>query len=234
MTAPHLTGQLIAMNLHVNGSDWKLVRTGMDVSPDHAALENAVLEPAPRGHIALNARATLNKWAFSKQSPFKCSSMPRKSTIGELLKFTAKQLPVTGTLRTNVNLHGTVMNPEGNGNLDLTGVNAYQQPVNSIAINFSGNGTQAQANLSVQMPAGSVRGNFTVQPKQRTYTAQVTSPGIHLDQLAAMKSHNIKANGVLALNASGQGSFDNPSSKPRCSRPRLPFQSRPSPRSSCS
>jgi translocation and assembly module TamB len=210
MTAPHLTGQLTAMNLHVNGSDWKLVRTGVDVSPDHAALENAVLEPAPRGHIALNARATLNKWAFSEQSPLQVQLNASQIAIGELLKFTGEQLPVTGTLRSSVSLHGTALNPEGNGNLDLTGVTAYQQPVNSIAIHFSGNGTEAQANLSVQAPAGSVRANVTVQPKQRTYTAQLTSPGIHINQLAAMQAHNIKANGVLALNASGQGSFDNP------------------------
>ncbi len=210
MSAPHLTGQLTAMNLHVNGSDWKLVRTGVDASPDHAALENAVLEPAPRGHIALNARTTLHQWAFSKQSSIQVELNASHIAIADLVKFTGKQLPVTGTLKTNVSLHGTVMNPEGKGSLDLTGVTAYQQPVNSIAINFSGNGAQAQANLSVQAPAGTVRANFTIQPKQRTYTAQLTSPGINLSQLAAMKSHNVKADGVLALNASGQGSFDNP------------------------
>ena len=210
MTAPHLSGQLTAMNLHVNGSDWKLVRTGVDASPDHVALDNAVLEPASRGHIALNARATLNKWAFSEQSPLQVQLNASQIAIGDLLKFTGEQLPVTGTLRTSVSLHGTALNPEGNGSLDLTGVTAYQQPVNSVAINFSGNGTQAQAHITVQAPAGSVRANVTVQPTQRTYTAQVTSPGIHLSQLVAVHARNIKVNGVLALNASGQGSFDNP------------------------
>lgn len=210
MTAPHLTGELTAMNLHVNDSDWKLIRTGVDASPDHAALENAVLEPAPRGRISLNARATLNKWAFSKQGPIRVQLNASQINIADLVKFTGKQLPVTGTLATNVSLHGSAMNPEGNGNLDITGMTAYQQPVNSIAMTFSGNGAQAQAKLSVQAPAGSVRANFTVQPKQRTYTAQLTSPGIHLNRLAAMKAHNIKAKGVLALSASGHGSFDNP------------------------
>ena len=58
--------------------------------------------------------------------------MRRKSTIADLMKFTGEQFPVTGTLRTNVNLHGSVMNPEGSGKVDLTDVTAYQQPVNSI------------------------------------------------------------------------------------------------------
>ncbi len=209
-TAPHITGQLTAVNLNVNGSAWKMVRTNIDVSPDHAALENAELEPAPRGHIALNARATLDQWAFSKQNPVQVQLHAVQISIADLVKFTGEQFPVTGTLQTNVSLHGTVMNPEGSGDLDLTGVTAYQQPVKSIKINFSGNGTQAQASLAVQMPVGNVRANVTVQPKEKTYTAQLTSPGIHLNQLAAITERNIKADGVLALNAAGEGSFSNP------------------------
>ena len=209
-TAPHVTGQLVATNLHVTGSDWKLVRTGMDASPDHAMLEHAVLEPASHGHIALNAGVMLHKWAFSKQSPIRVQMNASQIEIADLMKITGAQFPVTGTLRTDVNLHGSVMNPEGSGKIDLTDVTAYEQPVNSIRIDFSGNGAQAQANVSLQMPAGSVRGDFTVQPKQRTYTAQLTTPGIHINQIAAIKSHNIKANGVFVLKASGQGSFDNP------------------------
>lgn len=210
ISAPRLTGQLAARNLNVNGSAWKLVRTNVDASPDHAALQNALLEPTPNGHIALNARVGLNKWAFGKEAPIQVQLNASQIAIAELVKFTGEQLPVTGTLNTNVNLRGSVMNPEGSGNVNLTGVTAYQQPVKSIRVNFSGNGTQAQANLSVLMPAGDVHANVTVQPKQRTYTAQVTSRGIHLDQFAALKARDIQANGVLSLSASGQGSFDNP------------------------
>lgn len=210
LDAPHITGELVAKNLHVNGSDWKLVRTGINGSPDHASLENAILEPAPRGHIALNASAALHKWAFSKQSPFQVRVTASQVDIADLMKIAGKQFPVSGTLRTSINLHGSVMNPEGSGDIDLTDVSAYQQPVNSITLNFSGNDARAQANLSLQTPAGSIRGNFTVQPRQRTYTAQVSTSGIHLNKIAVIKTHNIAADGVLVLKASGQGSFDNP------------------------
>lgn len=210
MSAPHLTGELTAMNLHVNGSDWKLVKTGVDVSPDHASLTNAQLVPATQGNIALNARAGLDHWAFSKQSPLQVQLKASQIDIADLTKFTGSSYPVTGTLNTNVSLRGSVMNPEGSGDVSLTKVTAYQEPIQSIKIDFSGNGEQARANLAVQMPAGRVQGNVTVQPRQRTYTAQINSPGIHLDKLAALQNRNIAANGELTLNVNGHGSFDNP------------------------
>jgi len=210
MTVPHLTGQLTATNLHANGSDWKLVRARVDASPDHAALENADLEPETHGRITLNAHAVLNKWAFSKQSPIQAQLSASQIDITDLTKFAHHPLPVSGTLNTNLSLHGSVMNPQGSGTLSLTGVTAYHQPVQTVRADFSGDENQAQATLTVQMPAGAVHAKVTVQPQQRTYTAQLTSPGIRLEQLAALKTRDIQASGMLQLSASGQGSFDNP------------------------
>ncbi|MFP5207569.1 MAG: translocation/assembly module TamB domain-containing protein, partial [Acidobacteriota bacterium] len=210
MLAPHLTGELTANNLEINGSKWKLARAGVNASPDHAALENALLEPATHGRITVNARAALNKWAFSKQSPIQAQVSASQIDLSDLMKLAGKQMPVTGTLNTNLNFHGSVVNPQGNGSVTLTGVTAYRQPVQSVKVDFSGNGRQAQATLAVLVAAGAVHANVTVQPGQRTYIAQVTSSGIHLDKLAALQALNIKAGGVLQLHASGQGSFSNP------------------------
>lgn len=210
IAAPRIAGALTATNLKVNGSNWKLVRAGVDASPDHAALQNAEILPAPRGRIALNARVALNDWAFTKQSPIQAQVNATQIDIAELAKFIGNAPPVAGTLNTSVNLHGSAMNPEGSGSLTLINGSAYQQPIQSVTVNFSGNGQQARAHLAVQLPGGSVQGNVTVEPRQRTFTAQMTSPGIHLDQLTALKARDIKANGVLALHAEGQGSFDDP------------------------
>ncbi len=208
--APHLTGQFTAMHLHLNQSDWKSIHAGVDASPDHASLQNAVLQPATQGSITVNARAGLKKWAFSKQSPLQAQVSVAQIQVADVAKFMTNPPPVTGTLNSHINLHGSLANPEGTGNLALTKVSAYQQPINAIRAQFSGNGQQAQANLSVQMQAGAVQAKVTVQPRQRTYQAEVTSPGIKLDQLAAVQARGIKASGVVQLHASGQGSLDNP------------------------
>lgn len=208
--APRLTGQLMATNLRVNGSGWKLVRANVDVSPSQASLMNADFEPQTRGRITLNASAGLKQWSFTKSSPIQVSLDAAQMNIADLTKMAGQQIPVTGTLITHVSLHGSQLNPVGNGDLTVTNATAYDEPVRSVHVTFNGTGDEAHADLSVQLPAGSVQGNVSVRPKDRTYTAQLNSTGIDLAKLQALKAKNLDAAGLLGINANGKGSFDNP------------------------
>lgn len=209
-TAPHLTGQLIASNLEVSGSSIKSLRAGIDLSHSQARLINADLVPVNKGHIALNASTGLTKWSFTKTSPIQVDLSATQMNIADLIKLSGQQIPVTGVLDAHVSLHGTELNPLGSGNVALTKVSAYDEPITSLQVTFSGTGDEAHADLSIQLPAGNVQSKLSVRPKDRTYTAQLTSSGIQLDKLQALKIRNIAATGTLALNANGQGSFDNP------------------------
>jgi translocation and assembly module TamB len=209
--APHITGQVLATNLQVNESAWKLLRSGLDAGPDHVMLENAELQPATRGSIVLSARAGLDKWTFNKNtSPIQAQIRASQIDLRDLAKFVSQPVPVTGTLNSNVSMRGTAMNPQGSGNVSLTEVTAYQQPIHSVRVDFAGNGDQAHADLAIQSIAGNINAKLTVSPRKRTYDAQLTSPGIHLDRLEALEARKIKAAGLLTLNANGHGSFDDP------------------------
>ena len=102
------------------------------------------------------------------------------------------------------------MNPEGNGNLTLTGATAYKQTISAATMEFTGSGNQAEASLQVRLPAGTIEGRVTVEPRQRTFTARLNSPGIALEKLQALQARNIDAKGELEIHAQGHGSFDNP------------------------
>ena len=210
MSAPHLTGQLSAANLHFNGTDWKVFRTNVDASPSSASLRNADMEPATRGRVTFNATTGLKKWAFTNTSPIQVELTASQMNIADLIKLTGQEIHVTGTLNTHLSLHGTELNPIGNGNLTLDKVDAYDEPVNSVTVDFNGTGDEAHARLSVQLPSGSLQGNVSVRPKEKTYVAQLTSDGIRLDKVQNLKAKNIDATGVVSINAKGQGSFDNP------------------------
>ena len=209
-SAPHLTGQLAANNLQIHGSTWKLIRTNVDASPSRVALQNAELEPASQGRIALNASAQLKKWSFDKTSPVQVQLNASQLDISELAKLAGQQAPVTGTLAANVSMHGSVQNPIGNGNVTLTKAAAYGEPLNTAKITFDGSGDEAHANLAIAAAAGSINGKVTVSPNRRTYTAELTSSGIHLDKIQQLQSSSAKPTGVVAINAKGQGTFDNP------------------------
>jgi translocation and assembly module TamB len=208
--APHLTGTLTAANLHLNGTDWKSLRTDVDLSPSRAALEHAAIESASGGHIALSASADLDDWAFTKQSPIQVQLSASRLNVAELAKLAQQQIPVTGVLNANLNVHGDELHPEGNGNVSLTQVTAYDEPIQQVNASFTGDGNGVHANFSARLAGGEIQGNGTVQPEQRTYSAQIASSGIDLGKLHAVQARGIDASGVVALHVTGQGTFDNP------------------------
>jgi translocation and assembly module TamB len=209
-SAPHLTGQLSAQGLRVNGTNWKAIKTGVDVSPSRAILQHADLEPLSQGRITLNASTGLTKWAFTKTSPIEADVNVTRMDLADIEKLAGQNVPVTGTLNVNLHVHGSALNPQGNGDISLVNGIAYEQPFQSVKANLSGTGDDARANLQVQFPAGSLQAQVSVQPKQKSYTAELTSTGIRLDQVQALKARNIDATGVLSLHANGRGTFDNP------------------------
>jgi len=209
-TAPHLTGQLTADNLRFNGTTWKTIRTGVDVSPSQASLQHADLEFASQGHITLNASTGLTKWSFNNMSPIQADLNISQVNVPDLTKLAGQDIPVTGTLNAMLHVHGSELNPQGNGTISLTNGVAYEEPFQSAKVNLSGSGEEAHADLQAQFPAGTLQGQATVRPKEKSYTAQLTSSDIHLDQIQALKARNTDISGVLTLHATGQGTFDNP------------------------
>ncbi len=208
--SPRLTGQLSASNFHVNGTNWKVVRTDVDVSPSYASLRHADMEPVSRGRITFDVSTGLTNWSFTKTSPIQLTFDASQLSIADLADAAGQKVPVTGTLGAMVRLHGTELNPIGDGNVMLSTMVAYDQPVQSAKLIFSGTGDQVQGNLTAELPAGSLQGKVIARPQERTYTAQVSTNGIRLEKLEALSSRNINATGVLTLALTGQGSFDNP------------------------
>lgn len=223
-TDPHLTGHLTASNFHFNGTEWRVLRTNVDVSPSMASLQHADLEPAAHGKISFNASTGLRKWAFTNTSPMQVDLEASQVNVEELLKLAGQQMPVTGTLAANIKVHGTEWNPIGQGNISITHINAYDQPLNSATLKFAGTGDEVHGDLGVELPAGSVQGKISVRPRQRSYHAQLTASGIALQQLQALKAQNIDAKGVVSIQASGAGTFDNPQADATLQIPQIEIQ----------
>jgi translocation and assembly module TamB len=208
--APHLVGQLTAQDLQFNGTTWKVLRTNVDLGPSQISLQHAELQPASRGNITFDATVALTRWSFSKTSPVQLQLTASRIDVGELVKLAQQQLPITGTLNAQVALHGSELNPIGSGNVELLNVTAYGESVSSAQVHFSGSGDEAHADLSVRGPAGGLQGKVSVRPKDKTYTASLSSPGIHLDKLKTVMTSNVEITGELTLKANGAGTFDNP------------------------
>jgi len=223
-TAPEVAGQLVATNLHVRGTEWKLLRTRIDASPSQMSLQNGELDAVKHGRLSFNLQAALRNWGFTSQSPFKANVNGSDLQIGELARAAGVQSPVSGTLSTNIQAHGTESSPFGSGTLQVSNAVVSGENIQSATAKFQAAGDVVHADAQAHMAAGSAHAIFTVQPKQRTYDLKLNADGIKLEQLQAIKARGLQIAGVLNLDASGRGSFDDPQLTARLQVPQLKVQ----------
>lgn len=208
---PQLRGVLTASNLRVNGGAWKSLRSNVSASPSQASLQNGVLQSSTAGRITFKLGVGLRQWKFTSSSALQVALNGSQLKLDDLARTAGKQVPASGILAFNVSLHGSELNPTGQGNVTLSKAVVEGQPVQSAALQFQANGTQVHGNLGVQLPrAGTAQATFTVDPRAQTYSTQLHAVGIQLAQLEAVKARNMPVSGVVNLTASGQGTFHNP------------------------
>jgi translocation and assembly module TamB len=210
ITAPQIRGSLSGSGLGVNGSRWRSLRAGVELSPSGVQIQNADIEPASQGNIGVNAKIGLQHWSFSKTNAVEASLTASNLKLADLIKLTHQAIPVAGTLNANLHVRGTLANPAGSGNLILTDGKAYDQFLKSATVRFSAANGEINGQSNVQIAGGVLTANGIIQPGQHTFQGQIASNGIHIEQLAFLKSRNLKAGGDLLLNVSGHGTFNNP------------------------
>jgi len=206
--APQLTGQFAANNLRVKGSAWRVLRTNISASPSLVSLTNGDLESATRGRINFDAQARLSHWAYKPANPVLVKVSASQLSIAELERLAGKTYLVSGTLSVDVSLHGSQLNPIGNGNITLANAKVAKESIQSLNLRFQGTGDAVNANLTLQMPAGTTHGDLTYFPRTETYKAQLQAANLRLEKIQTIQPYHI--NGGLNLNAGGQGTVRNP------------------------
>ncbi len=221
---PHLVGQLTAQNLRYNGTEWKMLRTDVDLSPSQASLQHADLVSESRGRVSFSASTGLANWSFTNTSPIKIQLNASQLNIADIEKLAHQSFPITGALSASVDLHGNEMSPTGSGDVKLINVTAYEQPVQSAELAFSGAGDEVHGNVSVTLLAGNIRAKVSVQPKAKTFTAELAARGVELSKLQAISAKRIDVSGVAAATVKGSGSFSNPQLDGTLQIPKLAIQ----------
>jgi translocation and assembly module TamB len=207
---PQIQGRLEANNLRIKGSAWRTLRTDLSMNPSSVALENGELQAATQGHFAFNVRAGLSHWHYTPASPMNVTLSGSQLSVADLEKFTGKTYPISGTLAMNVAVHGSQLNPGGQGNITLTNAVIFNEPVENVSLSFQGDGNSVDANLVARLPAGSANGEAKIDPSTGGYNFQLHAAGLRLEKLQAVKARNMDINGAVNLDASGQGTVKTP------------------------
>lgn len=218
---PQINGHLVASNLRVKGSEWRSLKTDFAASSSLAVLQNAELVPAKQGRIGFDVRTGLNRWKYAPTSPIEVRLNVNSLNVGDLARLAGMQTPVTGTLNATADLHGSQNNPIGSANIALVKAVVAGENIDSIQLHAHGDGSRLNTTTDLRLPAGTVNANITLMPKTRGYSADVRTNGIRLEQLQTIKARGLQIAGVLNLNASGSGTFDNPALRAEAHIPQL-------------
>ena len=224
LTAPQINGQMDARNFRVKGSSWKVLHTAFTANPSQVTLSNGDLEAVPQGRINFSAQTKLKNWAYSSSSPITANISGSQISIADLERLANKTYPVSGTLALNVSVHGSQLNPIGQGTLTVTKAKVSTEPIQNLNVKFEGDGNTVKANLTVQMPAGTTQADVTYLPKTEGYDAHVQSQNFRLEKLQTVIARNMQIAGGVNLNVSGKGTIKDPQLQATIEVPKLQMQ----------
>jgi translocation and assembly module TamB len=221
MQKPQINAKLTAQNLQVESGRWRTLQMDVQAGPSRVTIRNGALVAEKKGDATFSGDVGLNNWKYSPSSPLSAKLNARQMQVKELLQLAGQDLPVDGVLAVDVSLHGTQLNPNGSGTVELTKVVAYEQPIDNIGLKFQATGDTVTSHLQVKMAPGNIDSDVILHPKTKSYEVKLTSPGIDLAQLEIVKARNIPVIGTLNLSANGRGTFDDPQLKATINVPKL-------------
>ena len=224
LTAPQIKGQMDARNFRVKDSSWKVLRTDFTANPSQVTLSNGDLEAVPQGRINFSAQTRLNKWVYTPSSPITANISGSQISIADLERLLNKTYPVSGTLALNVSVHGSQLNPVGQGTLTVTKAKVSTETIQSLNVKFQGDGNTVKANMTVQMPAGTARADVDYFPKTEGYDAHVQSQNFRLEKLQTVQARNMQIVGGVNLNVNGKGTVKDPQLQATIDIPQLQMQ----------
>ncbi|HEV2964645.1 MAG TPA: translocation/assembly module TamB domain-containing protein, partial [Candidatus Angelobacter sp.] len=221
---PEFRGQLTANNLKVKGSSWKVLRTNITANPSLASLTHGDLEAVPQGHINFNLETHLNNWAYTPSSPVSVQVSAAQLSIADLERLANQTFPASGTVSANISLHGSQLNPVGQGDISLANGKVSGESIQTLNIKFQGTGDAIDTNLLLKMAAGTTQANVVYHPKTEAYEAELHAANLRIEKLHTVQAGNMQVNGGVSINVSGRGTIKSPELTASVEIPKLQVQ----------
>ncbi len=224
LQSPRLTAQVTAQNLQAEGSQWRSLRMGVQASASEIALQNGSLVSAQQGQASFNARVGLRNWSYDPSNPIAATLSVRQMSLAGLQQIARLNYPATGDLTADVTLQGSQLNPVGRGSAKLVKARVYNQPIQTLSLQFQAANGAVNSTWNVKTPAGSADANLIYYPKTRGYDVRLNTSNVALEKLEAIQAKNLAVKGTLTASANGKGTLDNPQLTATVQVPQLQFQ----------
>ncbi len=207
---PRIDGGFSANDFDVRGVHWRSLHTSIDAASLGITLTDGSLLSAQQGKINFTARIGLNSWSFTSLSPISLQVNAGQISVADLQKLAQTNYPIDGALTASISVHGSEQNPVGSGSLRLVHGSAWSEPIDSLNVDFKGDGNAIRSNAQLQVPAGRAVATMSYSPRTQGYEATLSSPGLVLERLQAVHARDMGISGTAKLASSGRGTVSDP------------------------
>jgi len=224
-SSPHLQGQLALAPFALRGTTWRSLSLSLAAAPDRLQIAHAVLQGSPASRLDFAANLALDHWAFHPTSPLQLSLTIARLPLAPLATLLGRPLPLTGTLAAQLDLHGSLRAPAGQGSASLAAahlaLDGLHEALTSASLAFQGTGQAVSASLAATLPAGALHASGTYFPARRAFQVQFQAPHLQLDRLQSLALRPLPVRGAIAVSGTGSGTLDDPSFQLALSSPSL-------------
>lgn len=139
LAAPRIAGHVSLTNFEAQQRPFDSLVADLSASPSGASVQNAALASGTL-QARFNASVGLDHWKAASYEPIAVNATVANAGIADIMAL-AGQKPdgFSGTLNASAQIGGTIGDPRGNANLNITNLVAYQEHFDQIAgnVNFS-------------------------------------------------------------------------------------------------
>ncbi|MGH9585824.1 MAG: translocation/assembly module TamB domain-containing protein, partial [Acidobacteriaceae bacterium] len=191
------------------------IHADAEYSQKRIAVAQAVLTHGPATvHVAgeLDAHAiTARRYEFDAESAIRADLSVQNADVADLVKAAGKSMPVSGTVNARAQARGTLENLTGDGHVSVTDGSAYGEPYKSLNADLRFAGTEIDAvNLVFLQGDGRVTGSGGYNLKAKTFHFDAQGKGFDLAHIHRLQSSKYTVAGMLAFQAHGSGTIQNP------------------------
>ncbi len=218
---PIIEARLNSGPLVVNGSEWRSLNLSARATSSGINIQDGSLVSERQGTVTFAASAGLRNWSHNPSDPILAKVSLKQLQALQIEQSAGVHYPVEGNLSGEITLHGSEIDPVGNGSLQLTQARISSEPVQNLSLQFRAANGSIASSLNVATSAGSANAKLTFIPKSKHYKFMLDAPGIVLGRLQTVQAKNIPLAGTVTASANGEGTIDDPQMSASIQLPKL-------------
>ena len=180
------------------------------LSLDELSVQNGVIRRAG-AQARIDFSTALSHGDFTDVSPLNMRLTIQGAQVAELQQIAGYDYPVSGKLASDLNVHGTRLNLQGGGRVQLTDALVYGQTIKSATADIQFVNEEAQVNNFVLLhEQAQISGSGAYNLKTERFRFQALGNNFDLATVPFFNHGHMSLAGRLNFNASGSGTVDAP------------------------